>query len=434
MSQHKLSLTSAILISLNIMVGFGIFVNTIVLSQLNGFLGFLAYALVAVMVAPLIFAVARLISLYPTGGFYMYGAENLGRLAGFLSAWGYFIGKLASTSLIIHVVMALFQTLIPLLAGINLLLLDALVIILFAFLNTWHMKVGSQLAGIFVVLKLTPILFAIFAGLYLLSTGPLTYQPMVWSGLPISIPFVVYAFIGFEAACSLSQSIENPAKNGPRVLYISFALAILVNILFQFLFFTGTEGAIMAKSSYLEAFPSLLAHLLPTNPVLAAKVVNFLHLAFASAALGGAYGILFATHWNLYALAEQKLVFFPKFFTKLNSHNIPVACVAAEAVVCISYLLLTRGNQIPLQQLSALGTTIAYTISSLALFFAYKRTGKSLALPIASLISCAIFMAMCIRNFILFDISSLYFFLAMIAIGLIMFFSAHFKRHQSNQA
>src|SRR3990172_8891289 len=109
MSHHKLSLRSAILVSLNIMVGFGIFVNTVLLSKLSGFLGFASYALVAVLVAPLILAIAQLIRLHPAGGFYTYGAQNIGLWAGFLSAWVYFIGKLASASLIIHVVMSLFQ-------------------------------------------------------------------------------------------------------------------------------------------------------------------------------------------------------------------------------------------------------------------------------------------------------------------------------------
>jgi amino acid transporter len=430
---HKLSLRSATLISLNVMVGFGIFVNTVILSKISGFLGFVSYALVAALVAPLILSTAKLMRLHPTGGFYAYGAENIGAWAGFLSAWGYFVGKLASAALIIHVVMSLFQTLIPVLAMAPVLVLDILVISLFTFLNTWHMRIGSQVAGLFFVLKLTPLLFAIVSGLYLVSGGAFIAQPLLWSGIPASIPLVVYAFMGFEACCSLSQSIENPEKNGPRVIYLSFAFAILLNVLYQFLFFTATQGELMGQTNYLDAFPTLVRYLLPASPLFAHKVVSILHLAVATAALGGAYGILFATHWNLYTLAEKKLIFFPEFFTKRNSHYIPVACVVAEAVLCISYLVLTRGNQVPLQQLSVLGTTLAYTISMIGLWFAQKRLNTVSVLTKLALVSCSIFIGMCLRNFVLFGMQALYFLLFMLAFGMIMFFaSTHFKREQSN--
>lgn len=433
MPTHKLSLRSAILINLNIMVGFGLFVNTVLLAKLTGSLGFLSYGLTAVFIAPLIISIAALMKRHHGGGFYAYSAHDIHPFVGYISAWGYFTGKLASAALIIHVVMTLLQSLIPVLATVPTLVLDSGVILLFAFLNTFHMKLGSQLASFFFVLKLTPILFAVLGGLFLISTTPATFTPLLWSGIPLSIPFVLYTFIGFEAACSLSQSIENPSVNGPRAIYISFALAVALNIVYQFLFFAATQGALMTQTNYLDAFPVLLSYLMPASPLLAQKIVGLLYLALACATLGASYGILLSVHWNLYTLAQHKHIPFARFFTKLNAHNIPTACVVAEALLCGAYLIFTGGDQKPLQQISVLGTIIAYTLSIIGLFMFEYRT-KIKARTYLALICSFIFLGMCLKNFFTFGLTSLFIFLTIQALGIVLYIAAstNLKGHQRN--
>jgi amino acid transporter len=434
---HKLSLRSAVLINLNVMVGFGIFINTVQLAKLAGFLGFACYALVAVLILPLILSFAALFKLHPEGGFYGYAAHNLHPFAGFMSSWTYFTGKLASAALIIHVVMTLLQNLIPALQIVPILLLDSVIILLFTLLNTYHMRIGSSLAGWFIMLKLTPILFAIFAGLYLL-TGSAAPHDFLWAGIPLSIPYVLYAFTGFEAAISLSKSIESPEKNGPKAIIISFILAVCINVVYQFLFYIATQGVIAGQENYLTAFPTLLQFLVPSSPELAQKIVTFLHLALAVSALGGSYGILFSNHWNLHTLAEHGHVFRSSLFTRLNKYHIPTAGVIAEAVLCISYLLLTRGKQQSLQQLSALGSTIAYTMSIAGLLAAMHKgvtVQINRAIPWIALASCTLFIGSCVRNFMMFGTGSFIFFMIIVTLGALMYYytSTHLKRHQRHK-
>ena len=55
------------------------------------------------------------------------------------------------------------------------------------------------------------------------------------------------------------------------------------------------------------------------------------------------------------------------------------------------YILMSRGNQIPLQQVSALGGTIAYTLSAVALLIiCYKKDGTISRLSLLSIASCLI--------------------------------------------
>src|SRR5581483_2039418 len=103
MSHHKLSFWTAVFVNLNVMFGAGLFINTVVLAHSAGFLGFVCYLLVALLLIPLILSTAALLRFYPDGGFYVYAAKSIHPLAGFISSWAYFTGKLASATLLIHV-------------------------------------------------------------------------------------------------------------------------------------------------------------------------------------------------------------------------------------------------------------------------------------------------------------------------------------------
>ena len=69
---------------------------------LSGFM----YPLIGLLIAPLMLTIAALIRLHPAGGFYVFGQKEINSFVGYLSTWRYFVAKLASASLMIHVVPA----------------------------------------------------------------------------------------------------------------------------------------------------------------------------------------------------------------------------------------------------------------------------------------------------------------------------------------
>ena len=69
-SKQELSLFAAIIINLNIIIGSGVFINTAELAKRAGIFGALCYAVVGVLLFPLILSFVRLLQLYPGGGFY----------------------------------------------------------------------------------------------------------------------------------------------------------------------------------------------------------------------------------------------------------------------------------------------------------------------------------------------------------------------------
>jgi amino acid transporter len=419
--KQKLSLPAAIMINVNIMLGTGIFINTTALATRAGALGFLGYLIVGVLMLPLILSISHLLRLHPGGGFYTFAQKEISPLAGFLSSWTFFVAKLASATLITHASVLLMQTIIPALAIINPLLLDSAILIFFTLMNMRNMRTGSTVQAVFITLKTIPILFAILVGLWLFNGTYLTSEYAIWSGIPSMMPLVLYACIGFEAAVSLSSRIKDPEKNAPLVIFISYGIVVAILALYQFAFYGALGNALSESQTYLCAFPALLS----AAGMNAATWHTFLHLAIASSALGGAYGILFSNSWNLYALAEHKHLIGSSAFAKLNKQDIPWLCVLTELILCLMYLAVTGGERVLLQQISGLGVVFAYFMCVLSLIYA-KRNNPNLAVswavPILGLGSAVLLMGMCIRGLLIASSYALVAFFLLLITGATMYF------------
>ena len=420
---YKLSLPAAILINVNIMLGAGIFINTVELAKRSGALCSLNYVLVGLLLLPLIIGIAELLRLHPGGSFYTFGQKEISPFAGFISAWSYFAGKLASAAVMIHTSVLLIQQLIPVLANLHPIAIDCGILSIFIALNMLNLKAGSTIQSFFIAFKTIPIFFAILVGLYLFQPTNLIATNFIWSGIPSSLPLVFYATMGFEAACSLSNQIKNPEKNASRAVIISYAIVLTIVILYQFMFY-GALGTTLAQAAdYRGAFPRLLNALAPTSPLVASKIASILHIFLASSALGGSYGIIFSNTWNLHALAEHNHIPFPKLFMKRNRNNIPFMCVLVEGILIAMYFFITQGYQFYLQQLGVLGVVFAYTISILALRAAIKKSSTPFTswLPLLGLASCLLLLAAIIRNFYISGLYAFFAFVALLLLGVAMF-------------
>lgn len=433
MSTTKLSLKSAVLININIMIGAGIFINTVELAKRSGFLSCFTYAFVGLLMLPLIICVASMVRLYPSGGFYAYAANEIHPFAGFISAWSYFIGKLGSAMLLVHTALLLCQQIIPVLAATNIFLMDICVVALFMLLNMFNMQTGRTIQGWLTVIKIVPIAFVVLAGLYCMNPSNLIV-PTTWStGFWSSIPLVIYAFLGFEATASLSSRIENAQKNGPLAIFISYASVIGLYVLYQFLFCAATGEQLMLQQSYLGAFPTLLRALLGSSIGSFAFLHGLLNLFIAASALGGSYGILYSNSWNLYALAEKKHIIASRIFAQLNAQNIPFAAVMAEGAIMLFYLYMSAGKQLPLQLTSVIGSIIAYTLSVIALFCARYTVKVTMPfwLIILAACNCLLLLFTCVRSFSLAALVPMFGFLSLLVGGSCAYFLV--KNNKSSQ-
>lgn len=399
------------------MIGAGIIVNTVLLTKLTGILACLSYLAVGIFMIPLISSIGQLIQMHPSGGFYAY-AKPISPLLAFTTCWSYFFGKLASASLILFVSATFIKQLFPvLLAPIHTVPLTLVILTLFIYLNLFNLKTGSIFQQLFFIAKSIPVLFVIGSGIFALQSISIATPNIDIFSLASSLPFVLYSFTGFEAACAMSRNIENPTKNAPKAIFCSFFIVIGIYTIFQLLMAMMLTPNINNLTDYKDAFPYITQHL---NVSLAWKqsLTTLINFVIGFSTLGGAYGIIFSNSWNLLILAEHGHTFMPNLFTKLNKHNIPTIAVIAQGIICTLFILTTYGNQIPLQQTAALGTIIAYTISIIALLL---QTKISKLMPVLALITCTGLITAWFISIMKYGISSLILFAFMSLFGLIMY-------------
>lgn len=406
------------------MLGAGIFINTSTLANRAGELGGFMYLIVAVLMLPLILSIAQLLKLHPAGGFYTFAQKEIHPFAGFLSGWSYFTSKLASCMLMIHVSVTLLQHIFPQLSWIHPFILDLLVVGLFISLNMLNLKAGSSIQKMFIGFKTFPILFAIATGIFLFQTENFSNAQLKWEGIYTSLPLVIYAVIGFEAACSMSSKIKDSHKNAPLAVLISFGVVISIATFYQSIFYGALGTQLSSCVGHCDTFPALLNSLF-TDKMIVQKFEGVLHLAIASSTLGAAYGILFSNSWNLHILGQNNHLPFSHVITRFNRNAIPYVCVMVEGLLCLAYLFVSQGVLVPLQQIGALGCVIAYSISVVALLQAIKNnpaTKISRWIPLLGLVSCAILLTACINCFFKDGMSSLIIYATLLVLGIGMFF------------
>jgi len=421
----QLSLTMAILINLNIMLGTGIFINTTELARFAGSLGFAAYLIIGVLMLPLIICIAKLLNTYPSGGFYTFAAQEIHPVAGFASAWSYFVAKLASCALMIHVSMTLIQSILPRSLPIHHFAIDLIIVALFVYGNTMNFKLGSIIQAIFIGFKSIPIATGIILGALLTRWQHFTFTLPEAYGLPATLPLVLYAAVGFESVCALSSRIKNAEKNAARVVVISFGLVIFIACAYQFFFYGALGNLLATLPNYRYLFPALFHTWLPCEGMSRTLLIAFFHLAIACSALGGCYSIIFSNTWNLYTLAQHRHTFLPDTLTSMNRNHIPWLCVVIQGFICAFYLAITHGAQLPLQQINGIGCVIAYTMSTISLYKLYRRQQASIysyLIVFGALFSCLLLACSCVVSLWYQSAGALVTLASLIAGGMIMFF------------
>jgi amino acid transporter len=428
MKSNKLSLRSAIFINLNIILGTGIFINSAKLANHMGPWGALSYATVGVLLLPLILAMAQLVKIHKGGSFYDYAA-GIHPFVGFISQWCYFVGKLAACTLGIHIFVSLMQTIFVPLKDFSPLLLDSGIVVLFTLLNMLNLRINKSIQIGFFVLKMIPILFIIIAGIIYFSPAYLINVPLNMDQLFVTIPFALYAFTGFEATCSLIHTLENPETDGPKAILYSYGLSVLIAVTFQTLLYVLVGPELALAESFLNTFP-LVFNFIFSDLLIKQYGIIIIHTAIACSALGAAYGVMFSNAWNLFTLAEKKLLGKNSTALWLTHSNVPYICVISEALIIVSYLLFTKAAQVPLQQTNTLALTITFTLSVLGLvWYSLKNGYQNLILALLASASCILLLSFLVKNFIHYQTLPSYTFIFFVLVGIVGFL-ANFKQHQ----
>lgn len=297
---NKIGLLGAVIISLNAMIGAGIFTLPAKLALAAGPAGILSYITVVLLILCMALSIARTASLYPQeGAFYTYASRWGGHYMGILAAGSFVLGSIAAVGLILQIAakyLANFTGYSQTVMGI--VLLAAITII--NLVGSKILQAGQTFLLSCTIFALVSTTVLCFMNAHVSNLTP--FMPHGIGSLIGIIPAISFAFFGFESAASLFSIVKNPEKTVPQALVVSI---LTVGTLY-FLFISSIVLAINPAHFTSANMPlsEVLLNVFSGNKVaiLLAKGIGF---AILTALIGVIQSIGFSASMLSYSLFKK---------------------------------------------------------------------------------------------------------------------------------
>lgn len=360
------------------MVGSGIFLLPATLASYGSIsiLGWICSSIGALLLA-LVFA--QLGKLLPAaGGPYAYTREGFGDFAGFIVAWGYWIGVWSGNAAIAISCIGYLTVFFPVLSYPAYAAVTALLMIWFlTWVNTHSLKNVGTIQYITTILKLIPLIFVGIVGWFYVKFN--NYLPFNGTGqsdfstLTSVTTLTLWAFIGVESATIPADHIENPEKNIPRATMIGTLVTAIIYIL--------STMAVMGlvPPEVLKASNAPFAD--ATRPILGTTAYYLFAAAAALACFGTLNGWILIQGQVPMAAANNRL--FPSIFGELNAANLPAKGIIISSVLVTLLMMMNFSkNLVGLYTftllMATMTTLIPYVFCAMALPLMYKNKNGSL--------------------------------------------------------
>jgi basic amino acid/polyamine antiporter, APA family len=326
---RRLGLFDAVVIGLGAMIGAGVFAAIGPAAAAAGTGLLVGLGLAAVVAYCNATSSAQLAAIYPrSGGTYVYGRERLGPFWGYLSGWGFVVGKTASCAAMALTVGAYVRPdwHRPIAAGAVLVLTAV----------TYHgVQKTAWLTRIIVAIVLAA-LAAVVAGA--LGGGRASVDNLHsltevggWSGILQSAGLLFFAFAGYARLATLGEEVVDPVRTIPRAIPLALGITLVVY-------------AIVAVSALLAAGPDALAtSRAPLNTAVRAGRLDALspvvRIGGTVAALGVLLSLIVGVSRTIFAMAANGEM--PRVLDAVHPrHRVPHRAELAVGTVVTAVVLV----------------------------------------------------------------------------------------------
>ncbi len=271
-----------------------------------------------------------------SGGDYIYLSRVFHPMLGYLSAWaGLTVGFSAPVAL---AAMAFTKYLAPFGLQGNVWLAIA-IIVLIGLMHSFSMRHSSGLQNYSTIIKVLFIVCLIFLGFFIpgnlnnaINLDNSWQKEILQPGFAVSMVYVSFAYIGWNAAAYVVDEIDDPGKNLPKALIGSTLFVAVVYVFFQLALLKNATAFQMQGKEEVTfiAFDNLLGST-------GGKWVS-IFIAIQLVATISSY--LWVGPRVTWAMARENKLWQP--LAKKNKHGIPVAAVWVH--VFISILLALTGS------------------------------------------------------------------------------------------
>lgn len=383
--QGKISFVSAVLMSINIIVGSFIFVAPQRMAAMAGSMSFLGWVLAGILLLPIVLIIAQAARVFPgEGGFYNYCKSGLNETAGFLSLWAYLLGYLGTAATITVIIRGKLVSQAGLLIFEQYpILFYAVFIVLLSLLNLLSIELISKIQSFVTLLKLTPLF--IVAGLIIFYWNPtLTYPTSQLAGLGATLPLAFFGFYGFESCCSISHMIKGGSTQASRVMLLAFGITVALYTIYHLgvLNIMGVDNLTALGSG---SFPMFLG----LSPYAAQMLMLFISCAIMLSLLNTTYGAALTNVTNLATLSSQRSIVGAETLAKRTSNGTPINAVILHGIAL--FLLVTLiGDVMILNSVTNFGIGIAILLVLITMLFYNARNKNVLMFILTCLGMCSL--------------------------------------------
>jgi amino acid transporter len=346
---------------INFIVGSAIFVVPAAVAKELGSAAVLAYLVAAVLVLTVALCFAEAGSrVTATGGAYAYVERAFGPWAGFVVASLMWVANgVVACAAVANVLVGTLATVIPGLgSGAPRALFLALLFAGFTALNIRGTQAGSRAVVLLTVLKLTPLLILLVAGL-----GSIHFANLAWTDRPTSgglgraSLLLVFALTGMESALTPTGEIEHPARTVPMAALLGVAVTAALYVGIHLV----AQGVLGSQLATFSAAP--LAEV--AGRVLGPVGGGLLMVGAVVSTIGYVSGDMLSTPRSLYALASDGLL--PKGLGAVHPRfQTPYVAIAVYGAITLMMTILGTFQQLAI--LNAVGVLTIYLAVVLAVF------------------------------------------------------------------
>ncbi|MFT4850104.1 MAG: APA family basic amino acid/polyamine antiporter [Sediminicola sp.] len=302
------------------MIGAGIFLVPSSLASYGSIslLGWIFTAIGALILAKIFSNMSKMF-VNKSGGPYAYSKAGFGDFIGFLIAWGYWISIWVSNAAIVVAIIGALSHFFPALstnpvAGVSFGL--ALIWVL-TWINSRGVKSSGIVQVVTTVLKLLPLLFVIFVGIFFFDFDNFPAFNLTgnssWVAISSAAAITLYAFLGIESASVPAENVENPEVTIPRATMAGTIIVSLVYILGTVVLF----GILPIETLQNSARPFAEA-----GEIIGGEFAgNFVAAGAAISGIGCLNGWILISGQLPMATAKDNM--FPRLFKKENKNGAP---------------------------------------------------------------------------------------------------------------
>jgi amino acid transporter len=382
-------------LTVNIIVGAGIFGLPAKVYGLTGAWSVLAYLVCAALATLIILCFAEVGSRFAeTGGPYLYTRVALGPIIGFEVGWLLWLARLTGFAALCNLLLGYLSFFWPDAAfGWTRAVVVTVVVITLTALNVIGVRAAALVSNLFTIGKIAPLLLFVIAGLFFLSPQPFTAHPVPGIGdFSTAVLLLVFAFSGFEMAVIPTGEIRNPQKNIAFALLTATGIVALLYLMIQIVCigtlpelanserplvdasrrFLGQPGAVILSVGALLSVTGTLNSIMLAGP----------RILFAMAERGQLPQSLAATHPRFHTphisilISAAVMLAFTLQGTFMSALTIStVIRLLAYIATCISLPVLRFRNNTPMPRFNApAGVSVAVAATALSVWLLSNST------------------------------------------------------------